>query len=126
MTDSGMSSGPGFFVNTNVTFTSGEQREDTDSCRCFHQCHTTGILYTTQIVFMKRGMQLARKNWEENTEMDKLLFRFSYGSTERMETRGYFHVLAYREHTKRLHYVQECCLDCQPKNHSLLDTQQQN
>lgn len=37
-----------------------------------------------------------------------------------METRGYLHVLAYWEHTKRLHYIQECCLVCIAGNHLLL------
>lgn len=37
-----------------------------------------------------------------------------------METRGYLHVLAYWECTKRLHYIQECCLVCKPGNPFLL------
>lgn len=57
---------------------------------------------------------------EKNTKFAKLLSTFSYGTAERMETRGYLHVLAYWEHTKRLYYIQECCLVCIAGNHLLL------
>lgn len=106
--------------STNVTLTTGKHRGGTGSCRYSHQCHTITIYIQYRLFSWDEECILARKNREENSAFDKLLFRFSYGTAEIMETRGYLHVLAYWEHTKRLHYIQECCLVCKPGNHLLL------
>lgn len=103
-----------------MSLTTGKRQADTGFCRHSRQCHTINIYVQCRLFSWDEECKLFRKNKEENTDFDKMLFRFSYGIAERMETRGYWHILVSWEHINKMHYIQECCLVCKPENYLLL------
>lgn len=100
--------------NTNVALTAGKHRDHTGSCRYSHQCHTINIYIQCRL------FSWAKENWLGKTGKKIPSLISCYSDFHMEQLRGYLHVLAYWEHTKRLHYIQECCLVCKPGNHSLL------